>query len=148
MVDSRETTGGLEADPGGAPVSTAAFSGHGGGLSTELRAEIDPTKMLGAGKGLICSRCGPRRRKSVKSPAAKEGLDGWYGSERGEYEPTQADTRGGRLARGEPTEADEVDADGVRTGKVVASGAVGFGGRLREAGKEVGVAVGRTLAVI
>ena len=50
MVDGGETTGGLEAEPGGAPVSTAAFSGHEGGPLTEMRAEIDPTKALGAGR--------------------------------------------------------------------------------------------------
>ena len=78
----------------------------------------------------------------MKSVASKG-----YGSGTWGYEPTQADTRGGRLARGEVIEADEVDADGVGTGKAVASGAVGFGGRLGEAGKEVGIAVGRTFAV-
>jgi len=35
-----------------------------------------------------------------------EWLDGRYGSGRGGYEPTQADTRGRRLARGEATGAD------------------------------------------
>ena len=64
-----------------------------------------------------------------------EELDGRYGSGRGSYEPTQADTRGRRLARGEATGADEVDAGGVGTGKAVSSGSVGFGGRLGESGK-------------
>ena len=50
MVDGGEKTGGLEAEPGGAPVSTAAFSEHGGGPSTEMRVEIDPTKVLGSGR--------------------------------------------------------------------------------------------------
>ena len=50
MVDGGETTDGLEAEPGGAPVSTAAFSGHGGGSSAEMRVEIGPTKVLGAGR--------------------------------------------------------------------------------------------------
>ena len=50
MVDGGETTGGLEAEPGGAPVSTVAFSGHGGGSSAEMRVEIGPTKVLGAGR--------------------------------------------------------------------------------------------------
>ena len=41
----------------------------------------------------------------------------------------------------------EIDADGVGTGKAVGSGAVGFGGRLRKAGKEIGVAVVGAFAV-
>lgn len=65
MVDGEETMGGLEAEPGRAPVSTALWT------------EIGPTKVLGAGKGPGCSRRGPRRRKSTKSSVARgEGLDG------------------------------------------------------------------------
>ena len=67
----------------------------------------------------------------MKSQAEK-GRDGRYES-----------GRGGCEASG----ADEVDADGVETGKAVASGSVGFGGRLGESGKEAGVAVGRPSSI-
>ena len=82
-----------------------------------------------------------KNRSSRRRRRGGVGWSIWDG--KGGYEPTQADTRGRRLARGEATGADEVDADGVGTGKAVASGSVGFGGRLGESGKEVGVAVGR-----
>lgn len=51
MVDRGETTGGPEAEPGGAPMSTTAFSGYGGGPSTVISVSIDPTKMLACGTG-------------------------------------------------------------------------------------------------
>ena len=65
--DDRETAGGLEAEPGGKPVSTAAFFRHGGALSTVLWAETGPTKVLKAGEGPRSSRRSPRRRKSIMS---------------------------------------------------------------------------------
>ena len=39
MVDGGETTGGLEAEPGGAPVFTAVFSGPTSGPAVESRAK-------------------------------------------------------------------------------------------------------------
>ena len=64
------------------------------------------------------------------------------------HEPTQADARHGGFARREATGTDEVDAHGVGAGKAVGSSAVGFGGWLGEAGKEIGVCVGRAFAVL
>ena len=61
MVDSGETTGGLEAEPGGAPVLTAAFLGLTSGLAVESRVEIGPTKLLGMP---WCSMRDPSRRES------------------------------------------------------------------------------------
>lgn len=72
MADGGEAMGGLEAEPGRAPVLTAVFSGHGGGPSTALWAEIGPTKVLGGGKEPGGSSRGPKRQKSVKSSVAKE----------------------------------------------------------------------------
>ena len=43
---------------------------------------------------------------------------------------------------------DEVDSHGVRAGEAVGSGAVEVGGWLWEAGKEVGIAIGRAFAVL
>ena len=128
-------------------MSTAAFSGHGGGPSAEMRAEIDPTKVLGAvgSRNASCVVPGAENRCSRRRRRGGVGWSVWVG--KGCYEPTQADTPGWPLARGEATGADEVDADGVGTGKAVASGSVGFGGRLGESGKEVGVAVGRPSSV-
>ena len=76
-----------------------------------------------------------------------KGLDGWDGAVSGGYEPTQANTRHTWLTRREAGGAYEIDAEGVGTGKAVGSGAVGFGDRLREAGKEIGVAVVGVFAV-
>ena len=56
-------------------------------------------------------------------------------------EPTQANVRGRRLDGGETAGLDEVDADGVRIDEAVGSCAVEVGSRLREAEKEVGVAI-------
>ena len=56
-------------------------------------------------------------------------------------EPTQANARGERLDDGKTAGLDEVDADGVGAGEAVGSCAVKVGSRLREAGKEVGVAI-------
>ena len=56
-------------------------------------------------------------------------------------EPTQANGRGERLDCGETAGLDEVDADGVGADEAVGSSAVEVGSRLREAVKEVGIAV-------
>ena len=56
-------------------------------------------------------------------------------------ERTQHNARGERLDGGETAGMDEVDADGVGAGEVIGSCAVEVGSRLREAGKEVGVAI-------
>ena len=56
-------------------------------------------------------------------------------------EPTQANARGERLDCSETVGLGEVDADRVGGDAAVGSGAVEVGGRLREAGKKVGVAV-------
>ena len=70
------------------------------------------------------------------------GRGDWVETARGGWdEPTQANARGERLDCGETAGLDEVDADGVGAGEAVGSGAVEVGSRLREAGKEVGVAV-------
>ena len=68
MVDSGETTGGLEAEPGGAPVFMAAFSGLTSGLAVESRVEIGPKKLLGVP---WCSMRYPSKRKSPKSSAMR-----------------------------------------------------------------------------
>ena len=71
VVDDGETTAGLEADPGVAPVSMAIFSRYGGVPSTALWAETGSTKVLRVEEGPGCSRRGPRRRKSKKRPVAR-----------------------------------------------------------------------------
>ena len=78
MVDSGETTGGLEAEPGGAPVLMAAFSGSTSGLAVESRVAIGPTKLLGVPG---CSLRDPNWRK-IAEVVSGEGkrLDGWNGS--------------------------------------------------------------------
>ena len=68
MVDGGETTGGLVAESGGAPVFTAAFSRPASGPAVGPRAKIDPTNLLGAPG---CSMRGPKRRKSPKSSSAR-----------------------------------------------------------------------------
>ena len=60
VVDSGETTVGLDAEPGGAPVFTAAFSGLTSGLAVESGVELGPTKLLGMP---WCSMRDPSRRK-------------------------------------------------------------------------------------
>ena len=47
-----------------------------------------------------------------------------------------------------PAVQSEVDAQGVRVGEVVGSGAIGVGGRLEKAGKEISVTVGRAFTVL
>ena len=74
----------------------------------------------------------------------------WYGVEgagRRRDEPTQANARGRKLDRSDTTGMDEVDANGVRAGKAVGSGAVEISGWLWEPGEEVGIAIGRAFAV-
>lgn len=56
MVNYGETTGGLAAKPGEAPV---------------LWVELGPTKVLGAEKGPVESMSDSRRRKSLKSSSVK-----------------------------------------------------------------------------
>ena len=56
-------------------------------------------------------------------------------------EPTQANARGERLDCSETAGLDEEDADGVRVGEAVGSGAVEVGSRLQKTRKEVGIAV-------
>ena len=63
-------------------------------------------------------------------------------------EPTQANTTGKRLDWGETASLDEVDVDGVWAGEAVGAGSVEVGSWLWEAGKEVGVAVGRAFPVL
>ena len=55
-------------------------------------------------------------------------------------EPTQANARGERFDGGETAGLDDVDAGCVGAGEAVAFCAVEVGSRLRESGKEVGVA--------
>ena len=76
MVESGETTGGLEAEPGGAPVFTAALSAPTSGPAVESRVEVGPTNLVGAPR---CSVRDPSRWKSVAGDEAKR-LDGWHGS--------------------------------------------------------------------
>ena len=56
-------------------------------------------------------------------------------------EPTQANTQGKRLDGGGAAGLDEVDADGVEASEAVGTRAVEVSSRLRETGKEVGIAV-------
>ena len=60
MANNGETTGGLEADPGGAPEFTAAFLGLTSGLVVESRVEIGPTLL----RVPWCSMRYPSRRRS------------------------------------------------------------------------------------
>ena len=62
MVDSGETTGGLQAKPGGAPMITGAFSGMTSGLAVESRVEIRSTKWL------VVPWCSMRYLSKRKSP--------------------------------------------------------------------------------
>ena len=85
MVDSGETTGGLEAEPGGAPVFTVAFSEPTSGLAVESRVEIRRTKLLGVPG---CSMRDPSRRKSPKlSTVSARGWMVGMGLEGGDASP-------------------------------------------------------------
>ena len=71
MVHGGEMTNGLEAQAGGAPEFTAAFSVPTSSPGIESWAAIGPTKVLGAEKRTGCSIRGPSRRKSRKSSSEK-----------------------------------------------------------------------------
>lgn len=71
MVDGGETTGGLIAEPGGAPASTAQVADSPSGPAAVMWVEIGPMKVLGAENRPEESMQGPRRRKSPKSSSVK-----------------------------------------------------------------------------
>lgn len=73
-----------------------------------------------------------------------DGRDGWDGTGGRGDEPNQVDLRREGLARREATRRSEVEAHGVGAGDVVWSGETDVGGYLREVGKELDFAIGRT----
>jgi len=88
MVGGGETTDGMEAEPGGAPVFTAAFSVPASCPVVESLVAIGPMKVWVAGERVGCSIRGPSRRKSRKSSSVKG--SGWtvgMGLEGGDTSP-------------------------------------------------------------